>query len=1086
MTRSRARAPRVLVTLALLCACVLGGAVGAGAAADTTVPVLTSVSVSDTTLSAGETVSISYTATDDAASLSCIALSFRDPAGGGHVVRSEGTVPLSGTLTAAVGSDWPAGVSELVEVTLCDPSANTIRYRRGGTTIKVPFDATGPGTHAFDLAASDLVVGDVPTAPTSVTAIASDKSASVSWSPPADSGGGPVTGYTIRSSPGGVTRTVGNVSSATVTGLTNGTTYTFTVVATNAIGTGPASAPSNAVIPPAPPSPPTGVTAVRGAASATVSWTAPPSNGGGAITGYTITGTPGDVTRTVAGTQTSAVVNGLTNGTAYTFTVVATNAIGSSPASAPSNAVTPATVPGAPTAVIGSAADDAAHVSWTASPANGSPVTQYVVTASPGGATATVAGDRTSGTVTGLVNGTGYTFTVVATNALGSSPTSAASNAVTPAPVPGAPNNVTAARGDKSATVGWTAPSSSGGSAITGYTITSTPGGITKTVASDQTTGLVSGLTNGTSYTFTVIARNAAGASPPSDPSSPVVPATVPGTPATVTATKGDASATVSWNAPGSNGGSPITTYTVTSSPGGVTTTVAGDVTTSTLTGLVNGTAYTFTVVATNAIGASAPAKSGTVTPSAVAGAPTAVTATRGDKSAVVSWTAPTSNGGSPITGYTITSTPGAITKTVTGALTTGTVTGLTNGTAYTFTVVATNAAGTSPASLPSNDVTPAAVPGAPGTVTAVKGDASATVSWTAPASSGGSALTGYTITSTPGGLVKTVASELTTATVTGLTNGTAYTFSVVATNAVGSSPAAKSGTVTPATTPGAPTLVTAVKGDKSAVVSWTAPSSNGGTAITGYTITSTPGGLVKAVAGTVTTGTVTGLTNGTAYTFTVVATNASGTSPASLPSDAVVPAAVPGAPTAVAATRGDTTATVSWAAPATNGSPVTSYTLTGTPGGVTRTVPGDVTSTTVTGLTNGTSYTFTVTATNAVGTSPASAPSNAVTPVAGADADPVPLAPSGFTAQVQGKKLVLSWAAPAAGEPPVTRYRLTSNKGLDKALGPGKTRLVLRGITPGRYIFVLLASNEVGDSLPIRSKVRVRSQTTTDVPAPV
>ena len=176
-------------------------------------------------------------------------------------------------------------------------------------------------------------------------------------------------------------------------------------------------------------------------------------------------------------------------------------------------------------------------------------------------------------------------------------------------------------------------------------------------------------------------------------------------------------------------------------------------------------------------------------------------------------------------------------------------------------------------------------------------------------------------------------------------------------------------------TAPAAPTGVSAVAGNGQASVSFTAPVGPVGS----YTVTASPGG--QTATGPSSPITVTGLTNGTAYTFTVTATNAGGTSPASAPSAAVTPAAVPGAPTAVTATAGDGQASVSFTAPASNGSAIGSYTVTSSPGGLTGT--GGSSPVTVTGLTNGTSYTFTVTATNAVGTGPASAASNAVTYVA-------------------------------------------------------------------------------------------------------
>ncbi len=177
-------------------------------------------------------------------------------------------------------------------------------------------------------------------------------------------------------------------------------------------------------------------------------------------------------------------------------------------------------------------------------------------------------------------------------------------------------------------------------------------------------------------------------------------------------------------------------------------------------------------------------------------GAPTIGTATRGNGQASVTFTAPASDGGSAITGYTVTSSPGGFTGT--GAASPIVVTGLTNGTAYTFTVTATNAIGTSAASAASSAVTPATTPGAPTIGTATGGDTTASVTFTAPASNGGSAITGYTVTSSPGGLTGTGATS--PISVTGLTNGTAYTFTVTATNAVGTgSASAASNSVTPA-----------------------------------------------------------------------------------------------------------------------------------------------------------------------------------------------------------------------------------------------------------------------------------------------
>jgi hypothetical protein len=115
-----------------------------------------------------------------------------------------------------------------------------------GSTITQTFTLTVNGPAAT-----------VPGAPTIGTATAGNGQATVSFTPPASDGGSPVTGYTVtttdttHSANGGQTAT-GTSSPVTVTGLTNGDSYTFTVKATNAVGTGPASAPSKAVTPQAP------------------------------------------------------------------------------------------------------------------------------------------------------------------------------------------------------------------------------------------------------------------------------------------------------------------------------------------------------------------------------------------------------------------------------------------------------------------------------------------------------------------------------------------------------------------------------------------------------------------------------------------------------------------------------------------------------------------------------------------------------------------------------------------------------------------------------------------------------------------
>jgi len=182
---------------------------------------------------------------------------------------------------------------------------------------------------------------------------------------------------------------------------------------------------------------PTAVSAIPGNAAVTVSWTPSDNNGGSEITSYTASAAGTDQSCTTAPEASSCVVTGLSNGSQYTFEVVATTAIGDSPPGT-SAAVTPRTVPDAPTAVSGVAGDGQVTVTWEAPASDGgAAITAYTAQAVEGGQTCTSAGDTASCTVTGLSNGTRYSFTVQAENVAGMSAPSAASAAVTPtAPAP--------------------------------------------------------------------------------------------------------------------------------------------------------------------------------------------------------------------------------------------------------------------------------------------------------------------------------------------------------------------------------------------------------------------------------------------------------------------------------------------------------------------------------------------------------------------------------------------------------------------------------------------------------------------------
>jgi hypothetical protein len=559
--------------------------------------------------------------------------------------------------------------------------------------------------------------------------------------------------------------------------------------------------------------------------------------------------------------------------------------------------------------------------------------------------------------------------------------------------VPGSPTSFTTQPGNGLAVLVF-GPAADNGSAIIGYQY-SIDGGTTWPALSVSgtapLTATITGLTNGTSYGIEVRAVNGVGTGAVAGPLS-TTPVTEPGAPTAVSAAPGNGSISVSWTAPVGNGGAAITGYTVTVSPGGATASCS--VSPCTVMGLGNGTAYTATVYATNAVGDSvASSPSAAVTPATVPGAPTSFTVEPGNGTAVLLFHAPADNGAA-IIGYQY-SIDGGTTwpaLSVTGTTTvTATVTGLTNGTSFGIEVRAVNGVGDGAVAGPLSTI-PVTVPGAPTSVAATAGDHSASVSWTAPADDGGSPITGYTVTVGPGGA--TMSCSASPCTVAGLTNGTLYSVTVEASNAVGNSVASASGSVTPARVPYAPTSFTVEPGDGSAALRFDAPASNG-LAITGYQY-SIDGGTtwltLNVTGSTALTATVTGLTNGALYGIEIRGVNDFGGGSVAGPLP-IMPVTVPGAPTGVSVSAGDGSVSVSWTGPVSDGgSPISGYLVTPWMGTVAQAPDlssGPGLSETVGGLIDGTTYTFTVEAVTSVGTSVPSGASSPSTPVASASAVP-------------------------------------------------------------------------------------------------
>ena len=963
-------------------------------------------------------------------------------------------------------------------------------YSGTSTALREDRPAGPTGNHVLDFTDQPVRNGrgglERPERITDLEAEAVDTSSiELTWGEP-DDGGSSITGYRIEASPTGgdagwvvLEANTGN-SDTTYTheGLNAGTRRFYRVAAINSVGTAVTSNVASATTNRAgrPPGRPTGLDATADGVNAIdLEWTAPTDPGTSAITGYRIqVSTDGGTTwndrvTNTGNTNTSYKHTGLSANTTRHYRVYAINNTGESAASNTASATTGAvtTIPDPPTNLIATAqGQNRINLSWTA-PADdgGSAITGYRIQWRPDASSTwrnlTTTGVTTTYANTGLDPATTRHYRVYAINAVGQSanPSNEAS-ATTEAAAPGRPTGLTATpQGTSRVNLSWTAPADDGGSTVTGYLIEVSSDGRAYGTLEDEhptTSYQHTGLNAGSTRYYRVSAINSVDTGPPST----VVSATtldVPGPPRQLNATPvGHTQINLSWTAPASDGGSPVTGYGIraSSDAGQTWTELVGNTLSTTTsfshTGLTAGTTWHYRVWAVNGIGAGPlSAVASTTTGATVPDPPTDLEATPVGRTRIdLDWETPAFNGGSAITGYRIEVSEDAganwsrLEENTRSTRTRYADTGLSAGTTRHYRVSAINAVGVGEASNEHQATTAPNRPGPPRGLTAeATGMTSIDLSWSPPASDSGSAVTEYRIEvsrtgnsgwSPAGSATDTDFSH------TGLTPDTRYFYRVRAVNSVGpGAPSNVARATTDPTVPDAPTNLTATADGPSGIkLTWRPPGYSGGSLVTGYRIdVSTDEGTTWTLLAEVNPNTIppshvhSGLTPGTTRHYRVSAVNDVGTGEASNVAHATTDAVVPASPTDLGATAdGPFKIDLSWTAPNYDGgSPLTGYRIeVSTTRGVTWTTLVENTGSTSTaypdeGLPAATRRDYRVSARNAVG---ASLPSNVVHATTDAD---VPDAPTDLTAMADGtSRIELEWTVPDyTGGVPISGYRI-------------------------------------------------------------
>ena len=915
-----------------------------------------------------------------------------------------------------------------------------------------------------------------------IQAAASNSRVNLTWTAPSDNGGSAITGYIVYRSVISGQETVLNPVTGTTyqdQNLVNGITYYYQVSAVNAVGEGQLSNEVGST-PAAVLGPPTSITATPSDSSILLSWTAPANTGGSGVSSYRIyLGTSlTTLLFLVSVTQTSYQDSGLTNGQSYFYKFSSVNSVGEG-APSPAVSATPFSIPSVPLSLMATGGNGGVSLGWSAPFSNGgSSVLRYHIYWSlTGAAPWTMIDSLSAGPVyahTGLTNGLTYYYQVAAVNAAGEGPRTATVSA-TPHTVPSPPTIISATGGVGVVNLTWAAPSDNGGSSLTKFSVYRGTSSGSETFLRDAGTALWindGSVSAGVTYYYRVTAWNSQGESVRSNEASTTT-FGLPTGPESLTGTAGDRYISLQWNVPSSDGGSAISFYRVYYGlgPGNYSSNQTVSSTTLLQPSLTNGVRYYYAVSAVNAVGEGPLSSEFSAMPMTNPSAPQSLLALPGVKQISLSWMLPSVNGGSNITGFKLYRGPTTTSQTLIATLGPGltfTDTGLADGTTYHYTISALNAKGESLRSLDASARTNA-VPSLPQGFSAIAGDSLASLSWSLPGDNGGASISSYDVyrSTSLGNYVLIGNTASLSYSDPGLSNGQRYYYAVAAVNAVGEGARTSQVSIVPATSPTEPTQLAAVPGVGGLSLSWTIPTSNGGSPLLGYHVLrgNAPGSESQYADVGSNSFVDTPMNNGETHYYKVVAYNAVGNGPVSNEAYATS-FNLPSSPTFLQASCSDRSVSLSWAEPVSNGGTSLLY-YTVYRGNASSSMSALTTISGLSyvdpGLTNGHMYYYSVSATNAVGEGPSTDPISAVP-------SRTPSAPTQMTSVAGNRQVTLNWNPPSDnGGASISSYRLyrslTENGSYEIVVSPGSTSYTDTQLGNGvQYFYRVYAVNSAGE----------------------